>query len=113
MTALLPFLKGRHGVDYWRRDNGDGTATYVGQQDTDAIVEANRQEFREDVRGRLAAKGRWGVKVATIPMIFLNKWTHEHLDPRDPEAPRKLEEIMMRKLDDPDFRDFRTANIRL
>ncbi len=113
VAGFKPFYKSAPGVQYFRRDNGDGTSTYVGQQDITDVLEANKAEFNEDVKGRLAARGQWGVKIATVPMIVLNKWMEDHLDPRDPDANEKLSEIMMRKLEDPDFRDFKTANIRL
>jgi hypothetical protein len=110
--GFRPLFRSEAGIRYFRRDNGDGTSTYVGRQDITPIVEDNRREFSEEARGRLAARGRWGVKVASVPLIFLNQWAEAHLDPRDPERGQKLREIVRQKLRDPDFRDFRTANIR-
>jgi len=100
------------GVSYHDKWDGD-RLTIVGQQDVGAIIEANRQEFNQEVKGRLAARGRWGVRYARVPLLMLEKWARDaHLDPRDPDFQQKLDDVTARNLEDPDYREFKTANFR-
>lgn len=111
-SGFRPFLTNQaDGCNWYWRPNPDGTHTMCMVQDTDAIVEdAKAQRNSGSVRGRLAAKGRWGVKAASIPLSLWLKWKNEEgWDAFDPNYSDKLKQ----KLNDPDYAYLRTSEFRV
>ena len=90
--------------------NPDGTITFQRHQDSEGILESNRQELRDGEQ----KKNAFGRKVATIPNGLIEKWMKEEgLDiyqlGRDPEVRKRL----FKKLNDPEFLYLRTHDSRL
>lgn len=109
-TGFKPLWRNEYGVQKYVRHNGDGTMTVCSQQDVDAVLASNREQAKEPVKGRLTKRGRWGVKVATIPHLIWLKWLQEEgWDAYAPENNARL----TKKLNDPDYKGLRTAEMRL
>lgn len=78
-------------------------------QDTEPILELNRQELNEAPSWRPYASGRKDVpmrKVAEIPLIVVEQWLKEGINifSPDPDMQRRFRQ----KLNDPDWRHLRT-----
>lgn len=99
------------GVKRQWADDGEGGGVVRTVQDVTAIIERNKAMYNHNDG---YSKSREMRRVASIPAVTWHKWMVEAgLDARDPDLSAKMEEVIKRKVNDPDFRYFRTAPGRL
>jgi len=101
------------GITTFRRynhnSNSKDTVDYVTKQDVTEILEDNKAA-QWDARGKVTERGRYGLKVASIPITVRYKWlTEEGWDclSSDPGCKKKLRQ----KLNDPEWRYLRRAEL--
>ena len=91
-------------------DEPDGTVTIETYQDAQPIIEENKRRYNDhgDLRtpGKLNFDG-FGHKVGSIPETVWNQWVKE--DPEIAHNPK----LVLKKLNDPEFRYFKTTPVRL
>lgn len=90
-------------------DHDARTVTTHAVQDVEPIIERNKQLQNEEQRSD------WGRHVASIPNIFMEKWLNEEwsrgnmiMSIYGPE----MEEVVWKKLRDPDYAFLRVTNKR-
>lgn len=84
------------GIAHWvDTDEETGITTYGSDQNVDAILESNKEQYNAD-HGRF---GEWS-KVASIPMSLYAAWEREGI--------LNDSEEIKRRLNDPELRFFRT-----
>lgn len=86
-------------------DAGAREFTFLRVQDVEDILDDNKRLQNE------AQRSDWHRHIATIPNIFLEKWLHEELDRGRVGlkiGTKEFDEIIKRKLQDPDYRHLRT-----
>ncbi len=90
-------------------DEPDGTVTIETYQDVGPILEANKRQYNDHGDARTPGKMNFdGLhKVASLPETVLQQWIRE-----DPEVARKPK-LLFQKLNDPEFRYFKTTPVRL
>lgn len=91
---------------YWVYDDTDDTVTLRTVQDVEPIIEMNKALYAQTDE-----KARWGEwnHVAQIPLHILDKWIEEGIMERDGRGwTFKDNKEALKRLDDPDFRYFRT-----
>ena len=89
-------------------DAGERKFTFVRVQDIEPYLEHNKQ-----LRG-MEQKGDWR-HTSTIPNIILMKWLNEELDRGRTGLrlySREFDEVIQRKLNDPDWAYLRTDGVR-
>jgi hypothetical protein len=95
------------GVRYTWEDQADGTYLIHGTQDLTDVLDDNKAKANHNDG---YSKSREMRRVAHIPFIIRNKWmAEEGWDCFDHENA----DLLMRKLNDPDWRYLRTADGRL
>ena len=112
MNLRDPFLMRRDpltGMETWGRFNADGTFDHWHSQDVQGITDANAEARALHRPGSLIGNTQRHVqKVAEIPMAFYLAWKKELGG-----GPDKNPEGWARKLNDPEFRAFRTTEGRV
>lgn len=111
MSRVSEFNPETGEVDYFH-DNGDGTFAIESVQDVTPILEANVKRFNAAADTRVDGEARRSEfrHVARIPRIILTKVLREEgIDLLKPENQDELR----RRLNDPDWRMFRTHPGRL
>jgi hypothetical protein len=110
--SVKPFLDDKaRGLKRFWRDNGDGTASIVTQQDVGEIVE----DAKDRANGQNYSAGRfmgnkWGASAAVIPVAVQLKWLNEEgLDIFNPDHADRLKA----KLNDPDYAYLRTNHFKV
>lgn len=90
-------------------DHDAGTVTTRAVQDVEDIIERNKRLQNEEQRSD------WGRHIASIPNIFMEKWLNEEwsrgnmiMNIYGPE----MEEIVWKKLRDPEYRWLRVTDKR-
>lgn len=84
----------------------DGKLVVRKTQDVEPILEHNKRLYTD---GDGYSKSRELRRAASIPNVVVEEWRREGFDIFDPNCKADL----LRRLDDPDYRDFRTAPGRL
>jgi hypothetical protein len=104
MSGFKPFLAADEtGIAHYRRNNGDGTTSYLAVQDNDPILDANKALATHNDG---YSKSREMRRVASIPLGLIHHWkTVEGWDAFDPANAAKL----MQKLNSNEFEYLRTA----
>lgn len=104
MSGFKPFLAADEtGIAHYRRNNGDGTTSYLAVQDNDPILDANKAMATHNDGYSSTRELR---RVASIPMQLLYHWMQtEGWDPFDPANQHKLAQ----KLNSNEFQYLRTA----
>ncbi|MEL7445092.1 MAG: hypothetical protein AAGK02_04680 [Pseudomonadota bacterium] len=103
-AGFKPFYKSSQGVDWYRRNNGDGTVDYAFDEDVESILDQNKAMANHN-DGWMSEK--WGRRRATIPLTLWMKWLNE--EGWDAFAPENADRLMKR-LRDPDYRFLLTAD---
>lgn len=110
--TLKPFVDDPAlGIRRFWRDNGDGTASIVTQQDVGEVVDharkrANAQNYSP---GRFMGD-KWAASAAIIPAGVQLKWLNEEgLDVFNPDHADRLK----KKLNDPEWAWLRTNRFRV
>lgn len=107
MPDFVPLFTSAAGIRHYMRTNEDGTHTFAASQDTSAIIDANRA-MRNHNDGY--SRSREWRRAGSIPFVLVQKWLHEEgWDAFDPANADRL----VKKLNDPDYADLRTADGRL
>jgi hypothetical protein len=92
------------------KDMSDAQLVFKTSQECSDILESNKREFNSS--GYLPTFGA-GRKVASVPTAILDAWIKEGVDYRkitkDPEMKKKF----FAKLNDPEWRAFKTHNSHL
>jgi hypothetical protein len=102
-AGFKPFYRSSQGIQWYRRNNGDGTVSYCFDEDVQDVLEMNKAMANHN-DGWMSEK--WGRRAARIPMAVWLKWlTEDGVDVFKPEGA----EYLKRKLNDPDWRHLRTA----
>ena len=103
-VGFKPFYRSTVGIQWYRRNNGDGTVDYAFNEDVQKVLDRNKEEFNHNP-GWMSEK--WGRRRARIPMSLWLKWkTEEGVDVFQPEGA----DFLKRKLRDPDYRYLLTAD---
>jgi hypothetical protein len=84
-----------------KQDNG---LIFTRSQDATAILQANH-EARVDPAKDL----RFGRRVASVPMVILEKWIEEGIDYRKISKDPDMKKRFFAKLNDPTWRSFKTT----
>lgn len=106
-AGFKPFYQSSQGIQWYRRNNGDGTVSYSFNEDVEPLLDQNKRMATHN-DGWMSEK--WGRRAARIPMSIWLKWLNEEgWDCFDPRYADKLKQ----KLNDPDWRHLRTADWRL
>lgn len=102
--TFKPFLPADEtGIAHHRRNNGDGTVSYLAVQEVDPILEANKALAGHNDGYTPSREMR---RVASIPMGLIQHWREvEGWDAFDPANAHKL----MQKLNSNEFEFLRTA----
>ncbi len=82
----------------------DGVVVYT-EQDVEAILEENKR------LQSIPQKSDWGRHVATIPNVFLTRWLNEEHQRGNTSLrmySREMDDLVARKLRDPDWKFLRT-----
>lgn len=100
------------GITQWyeETDDGEGFRIYS-EQDAKAIIEANKQKQAMGRDYYARDKDMW--KVACIPLILHLKWAEEQGIPGHAMFGHEMTEITARKVNDPDYRHLKTADVRI
>lgn len=100
------------GITEWyeETDDGEGFRIYS-EQDATAIIEENRKKRAAGRAYYAKDKDMW--KVASVPMVLMMKWGEEQGVPGDRLFGDEMAEITARKLNDPDYRHLKTADVRI
>ena len=110
--SLKPFVDDPElGIKRYWKDNGDGTASVVTQQDVTDVIEhaKERAKAQNTSRGRFMGD-KWGAAAAIIPVGVQLKWlTEEGLDIYNPAHADRLK----KKLNDPEWMHLRTNHFRM
>lgn len=94
------------GVKRQWADDGEGGGVVRTVQDVTAIIERNKAMANENDGYN---KARDFKRAGTVPYVTLYKWiVEERLEPNDPDYTEKLNKLIIRKLNDPDYRHLRT-----
>jgi len=72
-------------------------------QDATPILEGNKES---QIEGQDSL--RWGKRFASVPEVILEKWIDEGIDYREINKCEKTKKAFYAKLQDPEFRYFRT-----
>ena len=94
------------GESTWFTANSDGTISLTKEQDVTSIIEMNKAIANEDDITKAGIKKGWW-KYASIPNIFVEKWSREvggnilH---------KQYEKELFKRINSPDFRYFRTTH---
>jgi hypothetical protein len=89
---------------YWHYDASTHSFRIENVQDVTDIVEQNKVAQTDGNNGW--TKTREMKHVGTIPMCILHQWA---LEAGVPMASKEMGEVIKKKLNDPDFRAFRTG----
>ena len=99
-----PLFTSQAGVEYFMRDNEDGTYTVWSTQKNDPFLEANKALANADDGGWSPSKDFR--REGSIPFGLINKWREEQgVDVLKPEG----HEFLKRKLNDISYRHLRTS----
>lgn len=99
-----PLLRSQAGVDYFIRDNEDGTFTVWSTQENDPLLEANKALANADDRGWSPSKDFR--REGSVPMGLINKWREEEgVNVLHPSG----HDFLKAKLNDIDFQYLRTS----
>jgi len=99
------------GVKRQWRDDGMGGGEVLTSQDVGAILERNKALANHNDGYTPSRDVR---RAGTVPFLTLYKWISEAgLEPNDPDFQDKMNKLILRKLDDSDYRHLRTAPGRL
>ena len=99
------------GTSYYWRDDGAGGGEVLTVRDVTPIVENNKR-LQNDTDGYNGE--RYMKRVGTVSVGRLYDWIAEsRVDPRDPDFSKKTNDFILRKLDDSDFRHFRSSSGRI
>jgi hypothetical protein len=94
------------GVTRYWADDGQGGGVIRTVQDVSAIIERNKAMANENDG---FSKSREMKRAGTVPYLTLYKWIAEaRLDVADPDFTDKLNKLIIRKLNDPDYRHLKT-----
>lgn len=103
-AGFKPFYRSSQGVNWHRRNNGDGTTSYAATHDVTNILESNKAQ--QNHNDGWFTDEKWGRRCASIPLVLWMKWLNEEgWDAFKPEYSDKLKQ----KLNDPEYRHLRTA----
>ena len=83
----------------------DGNLSVENWQDCEDIIERNKR-LQTDPQ-----QSDWGRHVATIPMVFIDKWLHEEWERGNVEltmGSKEFDAVIERKLQDPDYKWLRS-----
>jgi hypothetical protein len=98
-----PFYRSGAGVNHFRRWNGDGTVSYLSDQDAQPFLEQNKAAANHNDGYSQSRELR---RVASIPFGLILQWkAEEGWDALDPANADRL----ARKLNDPAYAYLRTA----
>ncbi|MED5549870.1 MAG: hypothetical protein VX529_10985 [Pseudomonadota bacterium] len=104
-TSKVPGIK-----RYWR-DDGNGGGEILSAQDVGAVLERNKVLANHNDGYSPSREMR---RAGSVPYLTLYKWIAEAgLEPNDPDFQDKVNKLILRKLDDSDYRYLRTAPGRL
>ena len=108
MSGFKPFIAADEtGIAHFRRNNGDGTVSYLAVQENDQILDANKAMATHNDGYSASREMR---RVASIPLGLIQHWKEvEGWDAFDPANSAKL----MQKLNSSDFQMLRTAEGQL
>jgi hypothetical protein len=95
---------------YEETDDGKGFRIYS-EQDATSIIEANRKKRAEGRSYYARDPDMW--KVASVPMVLMLKWGTEQGVPGERLFGDEMADITARKLNDPDYRHLKTADVRI
>lgn len=94
------------GVTYRWRDDGEGGGEILTAQNVAPILERNKAMANHNDG---YSKSREFKRAGTVPLVTMYKWiAEERLEPADPQFQQKLNKLIIRKLNDPDYRHLRT-----
>lgn len=98
------------GITQWYEETDDGAGFRIySEQDCAAILEENK---RKRAAGRAYyAKDPDLWKVASVPLILHLKWAEEQGIPGGQMFGPEMAEVCGKKLNDPDYRHLKTADI--
>lgn len=74
-------------------------------QDVTNILDMNKQDYNQSNQHDSGVMGR---KVASVPMVILEKWLEEGIDYRRLNSNPEMAKRFKAKLNDPEFRALRT-----
>ena len=107
MSGWSPFVSSdfadtRH---YWRND-GAGGGEVLTVQDVTPIIERNKAMANHNDGW---SKSKEWKRAGSVPYTTLYKWiAEERLDPADPEFAQKMHKMVLRKLNDSDYRHLKS-----
>lgn len=104
MKRLLSRDQLTGSASYWHYDDTTKSFRIQNVQDVTDIVEQNKVAQTNGTNGW--TKSRDMKHVGTIPMCVLHQWA---LEAGVPMASKEFGEIIKKKLNDPDYRAFRTG----
>ena len=70
-AGFKPFYFSSQGIQWYRRNNGDGTVDYAFNEDVEAILDRNKAMANHN-SGWMSEK--WGRRRASIPLSLIMKW---------------------------------------
>lgn len=103
-TGMTSYYEGFDGKD------GGGFRIYT-EGETDAYIEENRKKRSMGRDYYAADPDMW--KVASVPYIILLKWAEELGIPASDVFGDKMAEVVARRVNDSDYREFKTAEVRI
>lgn len=90
---------------YWRDDGEGGGEILTVQNATDVVERAKAMAGHNDGYSKSRELKRAGI----VPVTTMYKWIAEaRLEPNDPDYAQKLNKLIIKKLNDSDYRDLRT-----
>jgi hypothetical protein len=93
---------------YEPTENGQGFRIYS-EQDCSAIIEENKRKQAAGKSYYARDPDLW--KVGSIPMVLMLKWGVEQGVPGEKLFGEEMAEVCGKKLNDPDYRHLKTADI--
>lgn len=105
MTKVLPFDLNEPGIARKWVDNEDGTITVLTEQDAQPLLDFNRARANSSDGYTPSKDLRFA---ASIPAVVMEAWLKEaNYDSNG------LQELIAKRLDDPDWKWLRTADFRV
>lgn len=98
-------------TDWWHYDEMTDTATIQTVTDAQPVIERNKR-LRNDTDGYTPSRDLR--HVATIDRVTYERWLREAFGANWNQRPSKDKmAVIKRKINDPDFRNFRTVDVRI
>lgn len=97
------------GTTTWFEDTDEGF-NLITEQDLAPILDRNKSLAAD--KSHWKAGGDWRLE-ASIPSIILLKWATEDGIPPDMVFSDEYAKKLVRRLNDPDYRHFKTADVRI